>query len=271
LADDGGFEELRRLGARSVPVVSRDDRFVFAQVIRDVVEFLGLGEKTSPVLSPAELHARYDHVLETIRLVRQMPVDKLEIRLPNRPRSWRMVMHHIFQIPTAYLDMEEEGGTLSRERLGVLPPPEMRTSAAIADFGQGVRARLNAWWPHVADEDFSRPVPTYFGETSRHEMFERTVWHSTQHTRQIASLLEQAGIAPDRPLGPNDIRGLPLTDKNLRRGVAGASTRLGEVYERLSLLTLPLTRVPPSPRARGEGWGEGPLGRRALDQSHTSS
>jgi len=144
LADDGGFEELRRLGARSVPVVSRDDRFVFAQVIRDVVEFLGLGEKTSPVLSPAELHARYDHVLETIRLVRQMPVDKLEIRLPNRPRSWRMVMHHIFQIPTAYLDMEEEGGTLSRERLGVLPPPEMRTSAAIADFGEGVRARLNA-------------------------------------------------------------------------------------------------------------------------------
>jgi hypothetical protein len=44
-------------------------------------------------------------------------------------------------------------------------------------------------------------------------MFERTVWHSTQHTRQIASLLEQTGIAPDRPLGPDDIRGLPLTDK----------------------------------------------------------
>ena len=147
MADEGGFEELRRLGARSVPVVSRGDRFVFAQVIRDVVEFLGLDEKTSPVLSPAELHARYDHVLETaIRLVRQMPVDKLEIQLPNRPRSWRMVMHHIFQIPTAYLDMEEEGGTLSRERLGVLPPAEMRTSAAIADFGWiKVRGAL-AWW-----------------------------------------------------------------------------------------------------------------------------
>jgi hypothetical protein len=72
---------------------------------------------------------------------------------------------------------------------------------------------LNAWWQRVAEEDFARPVPTYFGETSRHEMFERTVWHSTQHTRQIASLLEQAGIISDRPLGPDDIRGLPLTDK----------------------------------------------------------
>jgi uncharacterized damage-inducible protein DinB len=214
LADQGGLDELRRLGARSVPVVSRGDRFVFAQVIRDVVEFLGLDENTGPALSPAELHTRYDHVLETaIRLVRQMPDDKLGVQLPNRPRSYRMLTHHIFQIPTAYLDMEEEGGTLSRERLGAPPPPEMQTSAAIADFGESVRQRLDAWWQRVAEEDFSRAVPTYFGNTSRHEMFERTVWHSTQHTRQIASLLEQAGVNPDRALGSDDIRGLPLTDK----------------------------------------------------------
>ena len=214
LADQGGLDELQRLGARSVPVVSRGDRFVFAQVIRDVVEFLGLDERTTPVLSPGELQIRDDHVLATaIRLVRQIPDHRLETQLPNRPRSWRMLMHHIFQIPTAFLDMEELGGSLTRERLGVRPPPEMQTSAAIADFGDGVRIRLNRWWQRVKDEDFAGPVPTYFGETSRHEMFERTVWHSAQHTRQIASLLEQAGITPDRPLTGEDIRGLPLTDR----------------------------------------------------------
>ena len=214
LADQGGLEELRRLGARSVPVVSRGDRFAFAQVIGDVVEFLALDEQTGPALLPAELHARYDHVLETaIRLVRQMPDDRLEVQLPRRPRSYRMLMHHIFQIPTAYLDMEDTGGTLTYESLVVPPPAEMRTSAAVADFGDSVRRRMNAWWQRVRDEDFARPVPTYFGETSRHEMFERTVWHSAQHTRQIAAILEQAGVAPDRPLGADDIRGLPLTDK----------------------------------------------------------
>ena len=31
-------------------------------------------------------------------------------------------------------------------------------------------------------------------------MVERTVGHSTQHARQIASLPEKAGFAPDRPL-----------------------------------------------------------------------
>jgi len=197
-----------------VPVVSRGDRFVFAQLISDVVEFLALDEQTGPALSPAELQARYDHVLETaIRLVRQMPDDRLEVQLPHRPRSYRMLMHHIFQIPTAYLDMEDTGGTLTYESLIVPPRAEMRTSAAVADFGDSVRRRMNAWWQRVRDEDFARPVPTYFGETSRHEMFERTVWHSAQHTRQIAAILEQAGIAPERPLGADDIRGLPLTDK----------------------------------------------------------
>jgi hypothetical protein len=34
-----------------------------------------------------------------------------------------------------------------------------------------------------------------------------------QHTRQLASLLEQAGIVPDRPLSGADLRGLPLTDR----------------------------------------------------------
>lgn len=133
------------MGARSVPVVSRGDRFVFAQVIADVVEFLGLDEKTGPALSPAELHVRYDHVLETaIRLVHQMPDHMLEQQLSHRPRSYRTLTHHIFQIPTAYLDMEDTGEILTYESLIVPPPAEMQTSAAIAEFGESVRARFNA-------------------------------------------------------------------------------------------------------------------------------
>ncbi len=112
--------------------MSCGDYFVFAQVIGEVVEFLGLQENTSPALSPIELHARYNHVLETaIRLVRQMPEGKLEVQMPNRPRSYRMLMHHIFQIPPAYLDTEDTGATPTYERLVVPALAEMRTSAAV--------------------------------------------------------------------------------------------------------------------------------------------
>lgn len=212
--DDGGLAALQALGARSVPVVAKGDDFVFGQVIKDVVDFLELPDDTAPELQPGELIARYDGFLETaIRLTRQMPDDKLENQLPNRPRSWRVLLHHVFQIPTAFLDMEETGRELSYENMVAPPPDDMQTSAAIADFGEAVRARFAGWGREAQAEDFSGPVPTYFGGTSRHEMLERTVWHSAQHVRQVAALLEEAGIAPDRPLDSDDIAGLPLTDK----------------------------------------------------------
>ena len=205
---------MRKLGARSVPVVSRGDKFVFAQVIRDVVEFLGLKDDTKPQLPPKELGERYGRALDTaIRLVRQMPDDCLERQLPNRPRSWRVLMHHVFQIPVAFLDLEDTGESFSRETMLAPPPDDMQSVEDIARFGESVRERYRAWWDKAADEDFSGDVPTYFGSASRHEMLERTVWHSVQHMRQVASLLEQAGITPDRPLTRADIQGLPLTEK----------------------------------------------------------
>lgn len=205
---------LQKLGARSVPVVSRGDSFVFAQVIKDVVEFLGLDDDTAPELSPAELAARYDSILETaIRLTAQMPDDRLTDELPNRPRAYRVLMHHLFQIPSAFLDMEDTGEELTYENLVAPPPDALKTSADISDFGKQLRDRFNKWWQAVHNEDFSGTVPTYFGGTTRHEMLERTVWHSTQHVRQIASLLEQVGVTPDQPLTQTQLQGLPLTDK----------------------------------------------------------
>ena len=208
------MEELRRIGARNVPVVSRGKKFVFAQVIRDVVDFLELEDDTTPELSPEKLAQRYDYILETaIRLIRQMPDDRLHDELPNRPRSWRGLMHHVFQIPIAFLDMEEKGETLTYETMIAPPPENLITSADIADFGEVVRKRFKIWWKEAEGKDFSGDVPTYFGSTSRHEMLERTVWHSTQHVRQVHSLLEQAGVIPDQPLTREDIQGLPLTEK----------------------------------------------------------
>ena len=208
------MEELRRIGARTVPVVSRGKKFVFAQVIRDVVDFLELEDDTTPELSPEKLAQRYDYILETaIRLIRQMPDDRLHDELPNRPRSWRVLMHHVFQIPTAFLNMEEKGETLTYETMIAPPPENLITSADIADFGEVVRKRFSSWWKEAEGKDFASDVPTYFGSTTRHEMLERTVWHSTQHVRQVHSLLEQAGVIPDQPLTTEDIQGLPLTEK----------------------------------------------------------
>lgn len=58
------MEILQKIGAKSVPIVSRGDKFVFAQVIRDVIEFLELDEDSSPELNPEELTERFQGILK---------------------------------------------------------------------------------------------------------------------------------------------------------------------------------------------------------------
>ena len=206
--------ELRALGARSVPVVSRGKEYVFAQVIKDVVDFLGLADDTKPKLSPDQLAERYQGVMDTaLRLIRQMPDDQLGNQLPNRPRSWLVLMHHVFQIPSSFLDTEEQGISLAYNAMVSPPPDDMKTSEAVAGFGEQVQARFGTWWETARSSDFQTEIEPYFGRTTRHEMLERVVWHSTQHVRQVASLLEQAGVTPDRPLTAAQLENLPLTDK----------------------------------------------------------
>src|SRR6266702_2020224 len=54
-----GMEELRKLGARSVPVVARGDQFVFAQAIGDVIKFLDLKMQEAPALRSGKNIARF--------------------------------------------------------------------------------------------------------------------------------------------------------------------------------------------------------------------
>ena len=162
--------ELQRLGARTLPVVSRGDDFVFAQVIKDVVDFLGLEDDTAPELSPDELKQRYAGILDVaIGLVAAMPNDQLENQLPNRPRSWRVLMHHVFQIPTAFLDMEETGEVLSYENMVAPPPDHLTTSSAIASFGRDVEQRFADWAEQSAGTGFLGPDRRLF----RHDIAAR--------------------------------------------------------------------------------------------------
>jgi hypothetical protein len=212
-ADPEGLAELRRLGARSIPVVSRGDKFTFAQQLSDVVEFLGLQVDVSPALSPEQLATRLDHVLATAeRLVRQIPAASLGDKLPNRDRTLRVLTHHIFRISEAFLEATE--GAEFTAALPVVPPSDdLQSFDAIADYGVGVRKRVAAWWAYNDDKACQRRMKTYYGEPRMHEVLERTTWHTAQHVRQIRMVLETRSIVPNRPLSEADLKGLPVPDK----------------------------------------------------------
>ncbi len=202
---------LRELGARSIPVVSRGKDFVFAQVISDVAAFLGLDEDTGPALSMPELAARLDAVLAAAaRYVAQVPDDRLGDKLPGRDRAYRVLFHHVFNIADVTIAALESGRPLTYEALTAAPPDDMQTSAAIAAYGEGVRARVARWWQAGPKPD---PVETYYGAHSLHEVLERTTWHPAQHVRQLMLIHEMLGIDTDGPLGAEDFRGLPIPEQ----------------------------------------------------------
>jgi hypothetical protein len=211
--DADGMAALRALGARSVPVLSRGSNFIFAQSLRQVAEFLGLDDIGGPALTPAELIARLDLVLAAAeRHIRQFPEASLGDILPGRNRSYRELLHHIFRIAEAFLETVE-GGTLTHESLVAPPGPKQQDVAGLASYGRGIRSRVAAWGEGIAGRDRQARLPTYYGEQPLHEVLERTTWHAAQHVRQTMMVLENLGIAPDEPLTPADLAGLPLPDQ----------------------------------------------------------
>src|SRR5258708_23746172 len=122
--------DMARLGARSLPVVSRGDKFLIAQSLGKLAEFLGLNEQIKPKLSPDELAARIDKINRGAqRFISQIPTDRFEDKLRNRDRPYRVLCHHVFRIPEAIVDAMSAGIEGPHENLVHPPPHAMKTPA----------------------------------------------------------------------------------------------------------------------------------------------
>jgi len=192
-------------------VLSRGDEFVFAQNIAQVVAFLKLAEKAGPVLSPAQLVERMTRFIDAAgAIVQLMPDAKLDTEVPNRPRAYRALAHHMFRIPESFVEIA--GGTYFDDKLPgqVRDRAELASTAALAAYGRRVRGKVDAWWQQTTDKSAQQIVQTYYGPQKLHEVLERSTWHIGQHTRQWMMLLDMAGIAFERPLGDADFADLPM-------------------------------------------------------------
>ena len=203
--------QLQALGARSVPVVAKGDDFIIGQSLREVGAFLGLDEEGADILPPGELVQRLDWILAAAqRYLRQLPDSQMLAELPGRPRSYRDLTYHIFQITRGFL-VVARGGELTHVLLGLTAGDDLVTFADIADDGEIARQDLLAWWQGPGQGmDFDAAVPTYYGPQSLHDILERTTWHTAQHVRQMLFVLDGLNIPPDGPIGERELAGLPL-------------------------------------------------------------
>jgi hypothetical protein len=210
--DPGGRERLRALGARGLPVLARGTQYTFGQRLEDLARFVGI-EYRRESLPPEVLVRRWVAILQAgQRIMRQFPDACLEERVHEaRDQSIRHMGYHALRLGDAFLatavDGVEDWLTVSMEK-----PAAAAKGKDVAAYADGVIERLQAWWRSQADPSCAREVRTLTGVQTLHEFLERQTWHSAQHIRQLTWRLERMGIAPDRPLGPAELAGLPIPD-----------------------------------------------------------
>ena len=213
--DSAGKAQLLKLGVHTVPVLARGEQYIFCQNLEDVAEFVGLQGTGHTPLLPIALITKWTIVLRAAqRYIRQIPRERLNDRaIDNRDRSIRLLSHHIFRIGEAFLETAIDGVEYWVQLANV--PPEdgtYTTGEEITAYGNSVIERIENWWSQLDDKSCQQKVKTFYGTPPMHQLFERSTWHSAQHTRQMIAVLERFGIEPDLRLTAEDLAGLPLPE-----------------------------------------------------------
>jgi len=206
-----GYAEFERLAARQLPVVARGDTWVNGLDLAGVARLAGIRYGRSAQLLPDELASRVAKLLTTARtLLAQIPERKLDDMLPARPRSYRQLGRHIFEIVVIFLEHIENGRPVTWVDYNDGLASDIASTEDLLAYGEGVGTRFERWWQRDRAGDFTREMVLYYGRRSLHDFLERTTWHAMQHTRQLQLVVETLGMTPRDTVGEADLAGLPL-------------------------------------------------------------
>ena len=202
--------ELTALGIPRVPATLVDGRFVHGWNPGALAKLVGVDYDDTPALTPRELAQAQDNILYYAQhLAKRLSPAQLELKHPQRDRTLRDLVYHLFRLSVAFVDAMEQG-QLPQKWLGETAPPEIQRGAQIEAYGEQVRERLAQWFTQAPEDAFARSVQTYYGEQSAHLLLERSTWHAGQHLRQIYDLLETQRSLPVGPLPLELFEGLPM-------------------------------------------------------------
>lgn len=213
--DPAAADSLRPLGV-TAPAVRVGGRAVQGLDLVGIAELIGWAEYDPPVmLTPAELDAKYRIIIDgLIRFTSQLDDTTVEYRAPENNRAIRFLIAHAgsimrYGIEAYDLDAFDNSGAPPR------PLADEGSAAELLSLVEETKRLYTAWWDEWAfDDPFDRVLETSWGHRTFHEVFERCVWHTAQHTRQLQVWMQEGlGIAVDRPLTADDFAGLPIPDR----------------------------------------------------------
>jgi len=202
-------DKLKPLGLYT-PAVCVGDRCVSGTGLDVVANLIGIRYERARMLAPPVLAARYERVLDAAcRYIAQLPPAGLGYTLPGRDRPMIDVANQTASVIRGFLAAYYDG---THDRQFTKLPADVRTVDDLLDRAAETRTRFRAWWEEDGSDDpLNRVIATpWWGHRTLHEVFEREVCHTAQHTRQLMMALDSLGIVADEPLTDGDLDGLPL-------------------------------------------------------------
>lgn len=202
---------LRERGMR-IPALCVGDTCVNGVHLPTVAALLGVDYTPPVMLSPAELSGRYRVITDKLRvLVGQITPEAATFTLPGRERDLLQVACHAACVMRYFLGKYEDDAFP-----GFFPDiePRFKDTGELDTYIAETQRLFEQWWQEDGIHDpLDTVLPVYWGHRTLHEALEREVWHTAQHTRQVAYMLECAGIEPEGALSEEDLAGLPLPER----------------------------------------------------------
>jgi glutaredoxin len=209
---------LQALGG-SAPAAVRGGSWVDGGDLRSVAELIGVPHHPHAPLPPEELHLRYQVVMATLLgLLHDTPPTVLDAQPQGWEWTMRDIAHHAGCVMRVFLmDYDPDGYRGPTYVMDYERNRAPKGTESIDDLSANAIETLkyfNRWWQQDGfDDPLERIVPTYWGHQTLHAAFEREVWHTAQHTRQIETMLLSAGVRVTSGLTARMLEGLPMPER----------------------------------------------------------
>jgi len=206
--DTDAMDEIMAAGLRSIPVVRRGDKYVYAQSLDDVAELLEV-TRNHQRLTQDQLLERWDAILDKATVVIESFTEEQLRRnaITGRDRPIKDLCSHVFQVVEAFMAQLKDD-TIDARALGADARKNIVTRADLLAYIKTIHANYRAWLAAGGAKSIPDRMVTYYGNQPSGQVLERGVWHSTQHTRQLDYVA--AGMGAELQVPTDLYEGLPL-------------------------------------------------------------
>lgn len=208
LKNPAAMEEIMAAGLRAIPVIRKGDKFIYAQSLDDIANFLDV-TRNHVKLSQEALVDRWEDILQKAEAIIEAFDESMVQRrvIPHRERTIRDLSAHVFQIVEAFMRQIEDD-TVDARAIYFDLRADIKTRDDLLSYVKRTHQEYRDWRKKGGMGTIPARMKTFYGNQPSSQVLERGVWHSAQHARQLDFVA--AGMGAELQIPQELYDGLPM-------------------------------------------------------------